>query len=335
MRIKLLLFLLSISTDINAGWQNFLFVSPYKGNWISTPVTINDKSGEARMSVTFPKTSRMDVLDTRCSDNSIDDVYGTSTFWIQYPSSWQTDKSSGLKYLINSNWTTSYGVRDVPNWSTRISRKTFYFELNKVCWNQSDHVGVIIPASLSSTSIFTVKIKSEAARPGVYNLQFPFRWMYEESKQSGNGPSYFNEWAAETLARDALTWYGSFWVTVTSQCKLSSYNTINLEHGEMTAAEAKRNKTRPHSINISCKETVPVKLKLTGNIPVSGKTANFTQCGIGGSCELLFDNDKSEKNITISKSSSTNVSITSTYHPTDIIKEGSFSGSGTLTFLVM
>ncbi|WP_340642436.1 hypothetical protein [Photobacterium damselae] len=339
MRIKLLLLLLLLLVNspniLAANWQNFFWRPDSASKFSSTAVTINDTSNSSRISLSLPKYlsgQRMTVIASSCNGNNVPS--GNSTYWIQYKQGWNIDPSTKLRYrLYRDNWMLPTNGSSYPNWSTRISQHNMTFTAIGTCWRVGESVEITMPSGLNTTMTAYVEIDRGSAVPGKYTLRFPYRWMFEEHKMLGGSGSSLHQNAAPFMANNTPIWYGDIPVTITSRCELSSYDTINLSHGRMSAAEAKLNKTRPHTVNIRCDGNVPVRLKLTGNNAVSGKTSNFTQCGTGGSCELLFDNNKYEQNITISNSKS--VSITSTYHPTGTIKEGAFSGSGILSFLVL
>ncbi|BET81262.1 Fimbrial protein [Edwardsiella anguillarum] len=176
-------------------------------------------------------------------------------------------------------------------------------------------------------------INRNTATPGRYVVSLPFGYAYEENKGYPDGaPKGFD--LTNLLDRIFNTRIGSVPVIidVVSRCNFQTSD-IQLNHGQMTPASSEGNITRPYNLNVSCSSGTSVSVSIVGANPVSGRTENFTRCGNGGSCEITFNGGRYRETMQIS--GSTNLAITSTYHPNQGTPiEGAFSGSAVLSILV-
>ncbi|PVZ88855.1 hypothetical protein C9426_04925 [Serratia sp. S1B] len=126
-------------------------------------------------------------------------------------------------------------------------------------------------------------------------------------------------------------------ITVSSLC---SYNTnpINLSHGSINLTSGVTSyPSRDYALNITCSAANPsVSIKLTGSNPAAGMPANYTTCGVGGNCELLFDiaSSTNQSNKTLNIRGTETINIRSIYHSNTTATAGEFKGSGVLTILV-
>lgn len=278
-------------------------------------------------------TRPMSVIRHHCTVSSIShETSGFQRMWFQFDDSW-ISHVSGLKYRLrsggNTNWIQHSRNNNLITMRSRGAVMS-YKGANCVDLGFSTNVGPFSGDVLAVSLI--IEVDKATAVPGHYNINIPFKWLFEEVKGTGNG--HFE------LDGNAMATFSSLpsqsipvSVDVTSRCTLSTYDTINLSHGRMSPTEAVGHKSRPYSININCSGAVSARLKLSGSSPISDASPNLTQCGPNGSCELLFDNNTYNQKIIIDRSK--NISISSTYTPIGKIKEGLFNGSGILTFEVL
>ncbi|WP_392420491.1 hypothetical protein [Edwardsiella piscicida] len=176
-------------------------------------------------------------------------------------------------------------------------------------------------------------VNRNTAAPGRYVVSLPFGYAYEENKGNPDGLPKGLE-LLNLLDGIFSTRMGSVPVIidVISRCNFQTSD-IQLSHGQMTPAASEGNVTRPYNLNVSCSSGTSVSVSIVGTNPVSGRTENFTRCGNGGSCEITFNGG--HYNETMQISGSTNLAITSTYHPNQGAPiEGAFSGSAILSILV-
>ncbi|HAO0314661.1 TPA: hypothetical protein IGZ71_003874 [Escherichia coli] len=95
-----------------------------------------------------------------------------------------------------------------------------------------------------------------------------------------------------------------------------------IEHGSHTPDSIKNNIAKSSPVTISCNTDVKAKVSIKGGQAISGRSANWTQCGYGA-CEIAIDGN-SEFDIEKTKT----IRFISTWHSLgNSVREGSFEGS--------
>lgn len=177
--------------------------------------------------------------------------------------------------------------------------------------------------------LLNVSIKKQTIPPGKHTFLIPYFYGNSRSGSFGSPPKPIND-EAGLIFKHGQKLEFALNMDVDSKCLLSDYGPISLSHGRMTPEESIGNQTNPYNMSISCDYESSVTVRLTGKEQVFGKTSNFTQCGPGGVCELVFNGSEYDK--TFKVGGNLNLAITSKFHPEegDPI-EGAFSGGGVLT----
>lgn len=107
---------------------------------------------------------------------------------------------------------------------------------------------------------------------------------------------------------------------ISPNCSVSGGTTI--EHGMHTPDTIKSNVAKSLPVTITCNSNVTAKVSIKGKQPISGRSANWTQCGYGA-CELAIDGD-SEFEIKKTKT----IRFISTWHDLgNAVTGGKFKGS--------
>lgn len=95
-----------------------------------------------------------------------------------------------------------------------------------------------------------------------------------------------------------------------------------IEHGSHTPDSIKNNVAKSSPVTISCNSDVKAKVSIKGGQPISGRSANWTQCGYGA-CEIAIDGNNNEFEIKKTKT----IQFVSTWRDLgNAIKEGGFKG---------
>lgn len=335
--MKKIIFLLaltgiSVSSSVHANYRWFLF-EPKNDVFRDIDVTYDDYTVSATTSMpsSLSGISSGKVIRTICSGGP-----GTlpaeqqKTGWIAIPT--REIQSGGLKFraepVLGGGWERP--VFPYPaTYSMAVNQITKNTPLGK-CWTLGSSILVDWWAPAASIKM---TIPRQSVPAGVYNVSIPYKYAYEEHKHAGS------TYPGSSIISDVLSVpdkYINARVTVVSKCDIST-KSINLSHGEMAGRLADKNKTRPYNVNLTCREGTSVSVKLTGSHTISGKTENFTRCGDGGVCELLFNDGNGDKyKDTFRISGTKTLAVTSTYHLNDISHPvaGSFTGSGIMQILV-
>ncbi|MGR5283459.1 hypothetical protein [Photobacterium damselae] len=289
------------------------------------------------LNVTLPSNTRpMSVAFSKCTIPTGSKIPGkldgSRGVFFQYEEGWKTTPS-GLEYQVTSNGWSSIGPGILSN-KVAVPAGTFF---GGTCLSPGSTYDAVGPFDAALVKVpLSISIARGSALPGHYNINIPFKWLYQEVKFTP-GYHYTTGGMTSSEANNAFlntkVETANISVEVRSSCSLSSYDTINLSHGRITSKEAVGHKSRPYSIEINCSGATSARLKLSGSSPISGASPNLTQCGPSGSCELLFDNNTHDQEIFIDGSKK--ISISSTYNPIGKVQEGSFNGSGIFTFEVL
>ncbi|EHP67156.1 spore coat protein U domain-containing protein [Escherichia coli] len=336
--MKKIIFLLaltgiSVSSSVHANYRWFLF-EPKNDVFRDIDVTYDDYTVSATATMTsslsgwFPGK----VIRRACSGGP-DSLPASQqkTGWIAIPT--REIQSGGLKFKAEPVLSGAWRRPDFSypaTYSMTVNQITKQTPLDS-CWTLGATVsGVDWWAPAASVKLI---IPKQSVPAGVYNVSIPYKYAYEEHKHAGSiypGSSIISE------VLSVPDKYINARVTVVSKCDIST-KSINLSHGEMAGRLADKNKTRPYNVNLTCREGTSVSVKLTGSHTISGKTENFTRCGDGGVCELLFNDGNGDKyKDTFRISGTKTLAVTSTYHLNDISHPvaGSFTGSGIMQILV-
>ncbi|HEI3493423.1 TPA: hypothetical protein SI375_004352, partial [Escherichia coli] len=253
------------------------------------------------------------------------------TAWIAIPT--QKIQSAGLTFsaepvLDGSTWQNPY-FSYPTTYSMAVSQIVRQTPIGE-CWTQGSRPLVDWWAPAVSIKL---TIPRQSVSAGVYNISIPYKYVYEEHKHIGS------VYPGSSIIADVLSVpdkYINARVTVISKCDIST-KSINLSHGGMAGRLADKNKTRPYNLALTCREGSSVSVKLTGSHSISGKTENFTRCGDGGVCELLFNDGNGDKyKDTFHISGTKMLAVTSTYHLNNISHpvSGSFTGSGVMQIII-
>lgn len=325
----------------NAAYQNFMWVlttppAVFANNIVLTDYTNTGTSVISANSALLPGR----VVASSCSgfhtSNRI--VDGSKTNWLLMPT---TANYNGVKLTIspprNNGWRAHTNNAPVPaGYSASINSKE-----SKFIWGQSScfPIGTLHPHvdfQWQDASI-NILVDRGTAIPGQYNFNVPFYFGYEEVKTNNNTSGAVASSAPQLVYAQGTQMNIPVSLTINSLC---SYTTeaINLSHGAINLRSGVTSyPTSDYALNITCSAVNPgVSIKLTGSHPVPGMSANYTQCGSGGRCELLFDvaNFTNQYDKTLSIAGTQTIKIRSVYHPTNEVVAGHFNGSGILTILV-
>lgn len=316
------------------NFQNFLWI-PQSGMIPVTPPVINVyDDGNAQASIDIPIFSQWRNASSVCMGSWQGETDGLYTYWFQISNQWERH-ASGLRYRIvpqNENgWGPINGqeIHELPNYSTKTQQRDRRQSMSR-CW-QTGEIASFVPFYKPPAISAHVDIDRGTAIPGSYQLQLPYWLAYEENSGRGSFGADFPNYPAKLL-REQPDFYIQQSVEVHSKCSFDT-TSITLDHGTMTPAEARGHITRPYNLQINCVSPVSLHVSLRGNTPIAGKTANFTQCGEAGSCELRFNQTDFDKIFSVNNS--TTLSIDSTFHPkSGPAVAGAFSGSAVLSILV-
>lgn len=322
---------------------NFLWVPVNPLNHAEgSPVVVDDYSESSYSTVTInPVGGQNRLVLSECwgKEGPIWGASGQVTAWIVVPEGWKKT-TEGVEYNIqfdDSRWIPPYNGSHVPGYTTRISQKNHK-------WPDTNFAKCMPTGTLFQWNDYEAATKSARMKvyfrrgsmyPGKYNVTIPWYWSYEENKNDGREGKDVAAQAARLTLNHGIPGTISIPVTITSKCDFSAAP-LNLTHGTMSGRQANGHQTKPYNLNIKCDTGTSVSVKLKGAHPVSGKTANFTQCGNGGLCELTFNGNKYNETMTVTGNNLA-LSITSTYHlknPSSPVAE-SFEGSGILEIQVL
>lgn len=329
--------LFSVATPYSFGWQqNFLHV-PSSGNAATATapsLNVTDSTASGVIKVTIPQVKGWRVIVSYCSGSGSQAEEGNYRYWIRLPqtNTWQKHSSGLSYYLSNLSWNVS-GSNNHNN-EVYVGPNYFKKQNPSACHSVGTVWGLgseVLP--LDRTMSLTVAVSRATAYPGLYNLDIPFAWAYEENKGSGNNSTGYLQFA--NAMKPYMNNYINIPVSITSKCNIKN-QVINLSHGNMTPEESINNVTSPYNYQLTCDYDASVSVSLIGSAPVSGKTENYTKCGNGGSCELKYNDNEYKGNFKLNAGVAKTFSITSTFHPNDIRNpvEGSFQGSAILRILV-
>ncbi|HEK1718822.1 TPA: PixG protein [Proteus mirabilis] len=329
--------LFSVAAPYSFGWQqNFLHV-PSSGNAATATapsLNVTDSTASGVIKVTIPQVKGWRVIVSYCSGSGSQAEEGNYRYWIRLPqtNTWQKHSSGLSYYLSNLSWNVS-GSNNHNN-EVYVGPNYFKKQNPSACHSVGTVWGLgseVLP--LDRTMSLTVAVSRATAYPGLYNLDIPFAWAYEENKGSGNNSTGYLQFA--NAMKPYMNNYINIPVSITSKCNIKN-QVINLSHGNMTPEESINNVTSPYNYQLTCDYDASVSVSLIGSAPVSGKTENYTKCGNGGSCELKYNDNEYKGNFKLNAGVAKTFSITSTFHPNDIRNpvEGSFQGSAILRILV-
>ncbi|HEJ9413722.1 TPA: PixG protein [Proteus mirabilis] len=329
--------LFSVAAPYSFGWQqNFLHV-PSSGNAATATapsLNVTDSTASGVIKVTIPQVKGWRVIVSYCSGSGSQAEEGNYRYWIRLPqtNTWQKHSSGLSYYLSNLSWNVS-GSNNHNN-EVYVGPNYFKKQNPSACHSVGTVWGLgseVLP--LDRTMSLTVAVSRATAYPGLYNLDIPFAWAYEENKGSGNSSTGYLQFA--NAMKPYMNNYINIPVSITSKCNIKN-QVINLSHGNMTPEESINNVTSPYNYQLTCDYDASVSVSLIGSAPVSGKTENYTKCGNGGSCELKYNDNEYKGNFKLNAGVAKTFSITSTFHPNDIRNpvEGSFQGSAILRILV-
>lgn len=329
--------LFSVAAPYSFGWQqNFLHV-PSSGNAATATapsLNVTDSTASGVIKVTIPQVKGWRVIVSYCSGSGSQAEEGNYRYWIRLPqtNTWQKHSSGLSYYLSNLSWNVS-GSNNHNN-EVYVGPNYFKKQNPSACHSVGTVWGLgseVLP--LDRTMSLTVAVSRATAYPGLYNLDIPFAWAYEENKGSGNNSTGYLQFA--NAMKPYMNNYINIPVSITSKCNIKN-QMINLSHGNMTPEESINNVTSPYNYQLTCDYDASVSVSLIGSAPVSGKTENYTKCGNGGSCELKYNDNEYKGNFKLNAGVAKTFSITSTFHPNDIRNpvEGSFQGSAILRILV-
>ena len=271
------------------------------------------------------------VIYSKCSGTEA--VKGqVKTSWFMIPGKYNVN---GIDVEINisdyNGWVTP-SVSTPAEYVTKVIQRGWTADN----WGDCLPVGTYHPNVVFyfSPARIQVKIPKQKISPGSYLIDIPYYYAFEENKASCSScVAPANNIPFEILNGGGYKGNLPIKINVRSKCSINS-SLINLSHGTMAGRNADGNQTKPYNLNVTCTPGTSLSVKLLGTQKVSGKTDNYTQCGIGGECELTFDNGKYDETMTIDNSKT--LSIKSTYRLNDITKPvaESFEGSGVLQVLV-
>lgn len=198
------------------------------------------------------------------------------------------------------------------------------------CWPQGAYYNEIHYYTPDAQVIVSAS-PSQTLYPGKYNISVPYVYGFEELKYDRSPNDRIND-IRNSLVNGPKSSLDVA-LNVTSQCSINT-RLISLSHGTLTPDAAKLHTSKASDVHISCTNSVNVRLRLLGAQTVPGRTANFTDCGNGGQCELKLDSGGIDEVVSVTQNKT--VSITSTLHPkVGGAVEGVFEGNGVLEVTIL
>ncbi|KEY57606.1 hypothetical protein [Serratia sp. DD3] len=178
---------------------------------------------------------------------------------------------------------------------------------------------------------------------GAYNIRLPIyagmQFIYTSTSSRPSAAVFDRE--VSNLLLSAGPEYINIRATVQAECSLSSGGSdININHGPIMLQQGvTAYPSNDYTLGLNCTSPASASFSLKGTNPVSGKSENYTQCGPGGTCQLLFDipsdNIFNQYSATTARSSGNkNILIRSIYQPNAVPIAGDFTGSAVLTVLI-
>ncbi|MFZ1874766.1 MAG: hypothetical protein WAU54_18605 [Chania sp.] len=328
-------------TSVSAAYDNieFLWISSTQLQATSPAVTVTDYNSSGGFKFSFPGNINGVLAGVSCLSSSLGSFTNVNrVLYFSYPATATTPE--GLTFNLSAPTGVSgsgMGGAGAPatNFAAYVStNNTNGPSINCQKINSVSNGPVAIPSASITIPYSVVRNKAIPGRyQGGINMVFA---VYENyCKTCLNSGVLGSTWY--TAVQDVSLIKLNYDITVSSLC---SYNAdpINLSHGIVNLTTGVSSyPSGNYSLNITCNTSNPsVSLKLTGSNPVASMTANYTQCGSGGSCELVFDvgSSTNQYNKTLNISGTQAINIRSIYHPNASNLAGSFSGSGVLTILV-
>ncbi|EEZ6118673.1 hypothetical protein DCO25_004943, partial [Escherichia coli O73] len=176
-----------------------------------------------------------------------------------------------------------------------------------------------------------VVIERGSAFAGRYHVQLPVKigseeWYIGEKACSGGT-------GVEPAVASMANRFASVYVNVLASCKIIGNNTISINHGSITSAQARDGHSASARLTINCSSPTKVKIYMKGDGLVSGVGANVTKCGDNGMCTLTI-NDKASYSDMINGSQTLNINSLYKTINANKIDVGSFSGSAIATVLM-
>lgn len=176
-----------------------------------------------------------------------------------------------------------------------------------------------------------VVIERGSAFAGRYHVQLPVKvgseeWYIGEKACSGGT-------GVESAIANMANRFASVYVNVLASCKIIGNDTISINHGSITSAQARDGHTASARLTINCSSPTKVKIYVKGDGLVSGVGENVTKCGDNGMCTLTI-NGKTSHSGMINGSQTFNINSLYKTINANKIDVGSFSGSAIATVLM-
>lgn len=317
----------------SGGVAPSVVISPFASDKYTTDITVTPLN----------KDQTMLASDSECVDFPpvSGGVTNELTQWLMIPN--KGVSPGGINYTINmtEGLVNAYPSPQLgtPSGFTLVSySKIVKNESASVsCFNKGTWAVVRIPSASPLRGVLTLDPRH--ARPGHYSFPIEMIWALGENKFfSGTPGTLWQRAGAMMSGFPRVNPIVTF--DVVSKCDVSTKD-ILLHHGTISL-ESNNSTYRSGSadLTITCTRSSPlVYVKITGVDPVSGKTANYTQCGKGGDCRITFDargsHDAFNQRFTVSDGSPLNLNIKSDYIPSSTPQAGHFTGSAILTITII
>lgn len=176
-----------------------------------------------------------------------------------------------------------------------------------------------------------VVIERGSAFAGRYNIQLPVKIGSEEWYKGEKACSKGTR--VEPAVTNMANRFASVNVNVLASCEIIGNNTISINHGSITSAQARDGHSASARLTINCSSPTDVKIYVKGDGLVSGEGGNVTKCGDNGMCTLTI-NGKTSHSGMINGSQTFNINSLYKAINANKIDVGSFSGSAIATVLM-
>ncbi|EFC1642165.1 hypothetical protein FA822_21160 [Escherichia coli] len=331
MKRKLIMCAVFFCSSVNAGYRHFIFEMASPIIIDSGTININDDTTSVTLNVTGGLNGAhlgVPVL-AQCSGLNWTEAYMTKTSWLILPKEVNVGGAIAQTEILSEN-TWRPPLQQIPDGYTGKIIQSGQNTVLGQCWTLGQATEVDF---FWKNAKVKVTVPKQSISPGVYNINIPFHYGYEEHKTASGDSAPDADIPSKIIGSSGSKGNINVTVNVVSKCNFNS-SQIDLTHDRMSGQSSNGNQTRPHNFNITCTPGTSLSLKLSGVERISGKTDNYTRCGSGGMCELTFDDGKYDETMTIDNSKT--FSIKSTYHLNDIKKPVAeyFEGSGVLRILI-
>ncbi|PVZ88901.1 hypothetical protein C9426_05170 [Serratia sp. S1B] len=342
MRLPLLLFTLLFPPLIKADYASIFY-----SGWVNPANNFNTAFSNITVAVflypnIFNARTNASALAVKCDAVSVAAQSLHSRLWLLVPNeslvqgmNFNFRGATGLTQITNAPAPPGYTLLASNELQTNIARPY----PNIACPSIGSQ------ADINRPSNFLGGLRYVLQNPigGSYNIRLPIyagvQIIYSSTTSKPSAALFDRE--ASSLLLAAGPEYINIRATVQAECSLSGNGgEININHGSIMLQQGvTQYSSKDYSLGLNCTSPASASFSLKGTNPVGGKSENYTQCGPGGTCQLLFDipsdNIYNQYSATTARSSGNkNILIRSIYQPNAVPVAGDFTGSAVLTVLI-